>query len=336
MSYHENDLEVIVFGADAVGKTSLLSSMFMQMESQGVTSSNIMAFTPVDHKEFLILIDKWSSLHKKIQNDEFTSGSVIPYDGTTSFIEHNFEFTTTGYRKVIKFIDAKSRIAENLNSNLISRIKNSFALLCVVDAAILMECDDIVNEQWNCPMTIKRILMKILDDGDKKQPISCMFILTKCEKYMRTPEDRDRLSERFEQVFGSVLNYAADKRFPLFYIPVQTMGCVEFSRIDPITKQMVFKTVNRELQPVDVIFPMIYALSAFMQILIAINNKFLILSPPPTFDYYYRIREALKIFDLYYNSLHDKVGSPTDFRGNRFGTSPSIKPMDFWRDFPGN
>lgn len=321
----ENELDIIVFGNQAVGKTSLLSSMYMQMEAQGVTSCNGMTFAPIDSDLFNTLRNKWIELRKKIRENEFTSTLVVPYQGTATFDEHKFAFTTRGKCQIVNFVDTKGANTGESDPTLIKRINESFFTICVVDAAVLMECDDIDNEELNSPMAIKRILMEVLDDGDHRQPISCFFTLTKCEKYMQTEAERNRMAKRFEEIFRSVLDYAAEKRFPLFYLPVQTMGCVEFSRIDPITREMRFKTVNKEFQPVDVIFPLAHLLKVFLYILHRRqqNRSWY----EALMDWWYDLQED---YNLYYNSMISKVGDPIDFRGNNYGHANNLEPMDFW------
>lgn len=327
MSDNVNALEVIVFGNSAVGKTSLLSSMYMQMEAQGVSSCNGMTFTPVDDEEFKILKNKWVSLRESIRSSEFTSPPPRPYQGTTQDVEHDFVFQTRHNALPVRFVDTKGGATGNLDSKLIARINNSFLTICVVDAAILMECDDTTNDTLNCPHEIKRILQRILEDNDETAPISCMFVLTKCEKYMRTQEERKRMVARFEKIFSSALMYAADQRFPLFYLPVQTMGCVEFSMIDPITKELKFKTVNQNFQPKDVIFPLAHLLKVFLSYLNYRQENMSWLEWITS--WFYNVQED---YNLYYNTLIERVNRPIDFRGNLYGTSQHMEPMDFWND----
>lgn len=328
MSSKTNTFEVIVFGNRAVGKTSLLSSMYMQMEAQGVTDCNGMKFSTLENGEFNILRDKWTELQNAITENEFTSSLVIPYNGTIAlFTEHPFEFKTEKYQQIIKFIDTRGDATGQTDANLINRINESLLMLCVVDASILMELNEAKNEELNCPVTIKKILSDVLGDGDDKQPVSCMFILTKCEKYMHTLEERNRMAARFEKIFSPVFIYAAEKHFPLYYLPVQTMGCVEFSRIDPITEEMKFKTVNKAFKPVDVIFPLAYLLKT---LLIHLNKR---QEEAPWWwkvMYYWLFNMKEKNFSAYYENLRKKLGNPIDFRGNRQGTSQHLDTMDFW------
>lgn len=347
--------EVIVFGNRAVGKTSLLASMYMQMEDLGIASLDKTTFSPLDNEEFMILENKWNSLRETLRDNEFISAPVTPYEGTQTFVEHDFVFRTLEEQFFVRFVDTKGADTGELNSELISRINNSFMTLCVVDAAILMERDDIDNDKLNCPKRIKRILENVLGDGDNKQPRSCMFVLTKCEKYIRTPEDRERLVKRFEHVYAPVLKYAADKRYPLFYLPVQTMGCVEFSRIDPLTKEMKFKTVNKDFKPVDVIFPLAYLLKIFLEFLNILQQLQQQLRQQQIREQ--QIREQQKKtwlgwfkslftkeekieevevlqenFNHYYDTLKKMVKDPVDFRGNHNGTSERMESMNFWND----
>ena len=332
MSSNNKTLEIIVLGNRAVGKTSLLSSMYMQMEALGVTDCNGMKFSPVNDEEYKILENKWISLRQSIKDNEFTSAPVMPYEGTTEDVEHDFVLSTRNSKHTIRFVDTRGGDTESMSPDLISRIKNSHLMLCVVDASILMQCDQNDNDKLNCPTKIKQILSNVLDDNDSKKPFSCMFILTKCEKYMFTPEDRNRMAARFEKIFSPVLLYAAQKPFKLFYLPVQTMGCVEFSRIDPVTKEMKFKTINKEFQPVDVVFPLAYVLRICLEKFYNSHQNMTWLG-----KFWQKIsllRKGLpkEDFQIYYEALQSKVGKPVDFRSNLSGSIPRLESINFWTD----
>ena len=330
--FNNKPLEVIVFGNSAVGKTSLLSSMYMDMEAKGVDRCRDLKFTTLDTDSFIQLRDKWVELRKNISDNVFTSSLVIPYDGTVEdTVKWPFAFETAKSKQQINFVDTKGSLTKDLSQTLRDRINNALLLFCVVDASILMERNDVDNEDLNCPITIKKILKDVLEDGDNKQPQSCVFILTKCEKYMHTRNGIERLAARFEKIYAPVLQYAAEQKFPLYYLPVQTMGCVEFSRIIPGSnpKKMQFKAISDKFQPVDVIFPLAFLLK---ELLIRLDMAQKSSWPIPG------LRELLvwllgmrEDYQEYFKDLKDKLGQPMDFRGNRNGSSQHLDSIkDFW------
>ncbi len=315
MSWFNKPLEVIVFGNIAVGKTSMLSSMYMEMEAQNVTSCNGMTFSATSD-EFNVLRKKWLELRERITQGAFALPLDMDYQPTISkFNEHSFEFKTRGKNQRVNFVDTRGGLTDSSDSELIKRVNESFLTICVVDASILMGCNDLENEKQNSPLAIKKILWQILNDNDHKQPQSCLFVLTKCEKWMRTKEERDRMAKTFEKIFQPVLDFAVEKRFPLFYLPVQTIGCVEFSRIDPVTKEMKFKAIGGTFQPVDVIFPLAFLLKVLLQ-----NRTW--------FEWILDL--WFKDYEAYYQGLKEKVGVPIDFRGNKNGSGSTLESMDFW------
>ena len=330
------DAEVIVIGNRAVGKTSLLASMYMYMEKNGLASIEGMTFKAEDDFEYKKLVEKWNELKTHIQENQFSSTLEIPYDGTVAlFTPHWFEFRRTNKMKKISsqkisFTDTKGGATNTLDQKLISRVNKSFVVFCVVDAAVLMECDDNENDTRNCPLEIKRILQRVLEDGDNIQPQACLFILTKCEKYMNTDNDRNELAERFNKIFKPVLAYAETMNYPLYYLPVQTMGCVEFSHIDPIKEEMIFNVLplsKKPFAPKDVVFPLVFLMLCLLHVMEKKQERRGLIT---------RILGWLlgweEDFTSYYNELRQKLGNPTDFRSNLKGTANSMRLCNFWKN----
>jgi len=323
--------EIIVIGNRAVGKTSLLSAMYMYMEQEGLASIGDMTFTAEDDSEYKVLVEKWNEMRRHIKTTQFTSTLNIPYSGTVAtFNEHRFAFKTKKNSQTISFVDTKGGATSSLDANLIKRVNESFMTICVVDAAVLMECDEVENDERNCPKEIKRILQNVIEDGDNLQPKCCLFILTKCEKYMGDDRNRHVLANRFNKVFKTVLGYAKEKSFPLYYLPVQTMGCVEFSHINPINEEMIFRVLPLEKHPFapkDVVFPLVFIMLWLLYTMEEGQKKWNILWKGMAWLFGWK-----EDFTAYNNQLRHRIGVPTDFRSNMEGAYDHMRECKFWKD----
>ena len=70
------------------------------------------------------------------------------------------------------------------------------------------------------------------------------LVIVKCEKYIKNHQSEE-LKDKFIKCCRMLLD---SPHLTSYYIPIQTLGCVEFSRIDEDTngeKHMIFKVTNK-------------------------------------------------------------------------------------------
>ena len=175
--------------------------------------------------------------------------------------EHPFEFSVSQKKKFgIAFVDTKGGLTAELNQELQDRVAKAFGVICAIDASILMRCDDCVNEEWNCPKVIAKFFMNVFAGEKKAIPEFVLFVLTKCETYMRKKDDRENLLSKFREKNDDVVSILKRTKEPVktYLLAVQTMGCVSVSRIDRETKLPVFRVEpNNGLEPVDCAYPLV-------------------------------------------------------------------------------
>ena len=145
---------------------------------------------------------------------------------------------------------------------LLERIGRCGVVFNVVDAVALMEADAALSDRLNAHTRVAGVLEEALKPGEKRLIV---FVLVKCESYLKTEKKRQELIERFEDRHRAVLN-AIERmnrggcRVAGVAIPVNTLGCVEFHEIDG-DGNFAFVRTHREFAPRDVDQPLRFALA---------------------------------------------------------------------------
>ena len=300
-------LKIVMLGSRGVGKTSTLSAMWHELANASVNDDEV-SFTPKDDT-LKTLDDKWTNVLSALaDNRPFISIDVatVGPDGTAGFINHEFTFKAgKGNKCDITFIDSAGGFTEDLNPDLVKEVNEALGIFFVVDAAKLMECDAAINHKANNPMILRQIITKVTEDDDKHQPSFVMFVLTKCETYMGSLADQKKLFEKFSEHFGGVISYIKLKGMKVYYLPIQTMGCVVFRRMTR-DGSLEFKKCGSEIKPVDALYP----LKLVFEHLIAEMAK-------KQSRWYKKILQWLGLQDdvkKYYKNLERIAPKPLDFR----------------------
>ena len=150
-----------------------------------------------------------------------------------------------------------------LDETLIARVNDAFGVFCVVDASVLMECPASVNDRFNCPKSVKKILKEVYSDGDDKQPRFVAFVLTKCEKYMATKKGQKELSAAFHKSYDNIVNMLNTVEVPpnVYALAIQTMTCVSFFKLNDLTGFPEFRVLpKKEFKTKDCAYPLVILL----------------------------------------------------------------------------
>lgn len=225
----------VFIGNTGVGKTSILSAMYMALDEANLPCG--LSLLPQTEDEFQLLKGKWQEMKRHIRKQSFGATIQKPlYQGSQGFTNHDFKLTGQPSDSQDSFLlpfriwDTKGGDTAGTNPDLIEKVVQSFSVMCAVDSTFLMECDSDVNEEMNELRSIKHILESSLAKPNNIQAV--FFLLTKCEKYMKTEDGRKRMADKFNEKFHSVLELLHQKGIMVHYLPVQTMGCVELARIE--------------------------------------------------------------------------------------------------------
>ena len=135
-------------------------------------------------------------------------------------------------------------------------------IINVIDGAVLMEGSDIFCDKVNKPSRIRDLLRPALLD---KQSHLILFVITKCEAWLNNSEGRAKLLRKFDERFREVIHLIEDQSNAVgVVIPVKTLGCVEFSRMekdDGEEKAVFVRRANKKFEPELTEQPLRYALS---------------------------------------------------------------------------
>src|SRR5262245_29832372 len=187
--------------------------------------------------------------------------------GTQEFIEHRFEVKFKRAKDFdIVFHDIRGGAMMNNEGAdrdaLREKVARSHVIFNVLDAVSLMEVDAILGDQRNGHDRVRQLLDKALQPDEKYLII---FVLVKCETYIKTANSRERLVSRFEERHATVLRLIeklnhTHKNVVGLLIPAITLGCVEFKEIDS-SGNYVFEKNQKDFEPREVDQPLRYALS---------------------------------------------------------------------------
>ena len=222
----EGRIEIFFVGNRGVGKTTMLSVMSHYLE-QNAEKFSPLYLEPGDEK-FTELNKRWSELLQKIKSGTLPAGGP----GTPGIIEHGFHFSNGSESVACAFVDTSGGQTYNADSSLRERVREALAVICVVDAVDLMEFPEDEARDKCAVAGIQRLLRAAAElrrQDSMAMPLKCLFILTKCEKYMHAqtaPKNAQALAEKFTACFRQVLNLS---NLTSLYLPVETLGCFEFS-----------------------------------------------------------------------------------------------------------
>lgn len=329
----ENPFFTTVFiGNRGAGKTSVLSAMYMALDEANLPCGlSLVTKTP---DEFNRLKNKWREMNRFIRKQTFDVCIQKPlYQGSLGFEYH--DFLLTGDRSdendglPIRIWDTSGGDTASVNQHLIDTVAQSFSVMCAIDATFLMECDSVVNEEMNEVSSIKQILERALSNQESLV-MAVFFLITKCEKYMQDDAKRQKLADKFNKEFHSVLEFLQQRRIAVHYMPVQTMGCVELARIeeeDDGTWNQYFQVImGKEFDARDAVHPLSVLLQLCIQILdYAIQTVWDNRTPWEKLKDWLRGRKR-PVLDPFVRAIADHFGAPKDWRTNRNGELAVVEP----------
>lgn len=275
------ELQITMLGPTGVGKTTLLTAMYEQFESN-IGQTNLQ-LTPDDESSAILqdrlvelksLLDVFEARGRMgIQGTEALAGPEslrsfafgLGKKGEKPSLELCFRDYPGGYHEAKASPDEKKFIKELLSE--------CAAVLIAIDAPALMEQNGKYHEKINRPQQMKDLFNSAYQDLDS--PRLVIFAPTKCEKYLRNEASAKELTERVRQGYDNLLNhFNSEKLNPWItsvITPVQTVGSVVFSRMevdDWNNPHFYFRKVRHDAQysPQDSEQPLRYLLRFLLKI----------------------------------------------------------------------
>jgi hypothetical protein len=233
-----HELKITMLGPSGVGKTTLLTAMYEQFESNiGKTNLQI---TP-DEESSAILQEKLIEL-KTLMDYFEVKGGIQGTEGepdslrTLSFglgkkgskpsLNLNFQDYPGGYHAAKASPEKRDFIKKLL--------QDCVAVLIAVDAPALMEQQGKWHEMINRPSQMRDLFKNAYQEIDSPKLI--IFAPVKCEKYLQNEASAKELLLRIQDGYANLIDLLNSEnlrtKIATVVTPVQTVGSVVFSRIE--------------------------------------------------------------------------------------------------------
>lgn len=258
-------LEIVMLGNTSVGKTSMLAALSKNIKQ--INNVCGVSFSPYGDS-IVALDDAWTDMTAEIISGGVYQPVVAKLSPSEDFFTYHFNLCFKGEPKAkIDFVDTKGAFIRNVDgSGLLERTAAAFGAFCVVDASVLMECDAATNLRFNRPGLVSDLLDKVF--ALEQHPKFVAFVLTKCETYMRSDADVERMKTKFHEVYCDSIALLQQKRVNSYAMSIQTLGCVRFQElvdvVDDSGKHLklpqFIRSGGQSIRPQDCELPLIVAM----------------------------------------------------------------------------
>jgi hypothetical protein len=275
------ELQITMLGPSGVGKTTLLTAIYEQFESNiGLTNLQL---TP-DDESAAILQDRLVELKSLL--DVFEARGRIGVQGTEaiagpeSLRSFLFDLGKKGERPSLqlRFYDypggyLETKAAKEEKEFVRKLLLESAAVLIAIDAPALMEKNGKFHDKINRPQQIKALFNAAYQDLES--PRLVIFAPVKCEKYLKNEKTARELLERVRQGYNTLFAHFDSEKLSPWIVsvitPVQTVGSVVFSRLEVDTNNnphFYFRKIRHDAQysPRDSEQPLRYLLRFLLKV----------------------------------------------------------------------
>jgi GTPase SAR1 family protein len=260
---------MMMVGPDGVGKTTLLATMYHELsnleddDNDDQSGFELVASQDTHHD----LQEAYQKLTTIVTQPTFTpTGPLLK--GTAGLIERQFEMVFKGKKELdLVFCDIAGGIIQANEGNrdfdeFKTRLEQAVVIINVIDGSALVEGNDSLSAKKNNPRQIEKLLQPILTNP---QNHLLLFVITKCEAWLKNEKTQTLLERAFEKQYEMMLKWLKHvENVVAVLIPVKTLGCVEFTRIDSHgdEQEMVFiRKPNLRFCPENTDQPLRYALA---------------------------------------------------------------------------
>ncbi len=259
-----DELTVMMLGSMGVGKTSTLATIYQEIVSlHDETGFDIQA-SDDDTLEYLQdAITQMKSVDRQPNFKEI----VKVLAGNAAIFKNNFtiKLHKKPYLK-LSFFDIpggfmKIKRDHPEYSSFIQIRDNADIFLNVIDGAALVAGSDSYFQEKATPLLIQNI---IKETKSRSKKALFLFVITKCERWLKIEKDRKLLQERFLERYAPVLDTLKNAtNIAAVMIPVKTMGCVEYNTWDREENKPLFMKmdVNAKFKPEDTDQPLRYIIT---------------------------------------------------------------------------
>lgn len=259
-----NETIVMMVGPDGVGKTTLLATMYHQLSCIDNQTDFQLVASEDTHQD---LIEAYEKLGTIITQPTFTpTGSLLK--GTAGLFERHFAIQFKGKKELdLVFCDIAGGVIRAHEEDkdfeeFQTKLAQATIIINVIDGSALIEGDESLSITKNEPQRIYQLLQPTLQN---KPNHLVLFVITKCEAWLKNAKSQQKLENAFETQYDKVINSfeTLDNNVGVL-IPVKTLGCVEFTRIDcqGAEQEIIFvRKPNLSFNPENTDQPLRYALA---------------------------------------------------------------------------
>lgn len=229
-------MKITMLGARGVGKTSVLTSMYNNMNTAvNDTRLHIVA----DHGTNEILSKKTADLKGMFFGNSSISDTVhsgIAGDSIVSVFSFDFGLNTENINMGLEIRDFPGEFVKDQPDTVKQYIEESNAVIVAIDTPHMMECDGRYNEGKNYTALITSLFQSTLNAESGEKLI--MLVPLKCEKYYH--EGRiEQVTEKVKSTYQELIKFLkAQKdengkaRYACVITPIQTVGQIVFDCFD--------------------------------------------------------------------------------------------------------
>ena len=255
-----HELSFAMLGSTGAGKTTLLACMNKELERL-----NPGTFFPKDPQSFSTLNKAYNAL-----KDEATDRTHYEFGvgvaGTEALSEYVFTIRGSTGSTEAKFYDFPGGWMAPDNTENFEKVREiiskSMVIIAAVNTPYLMESNGKYRDRAKITEMIHLLKMSLEDTSQDK-----LFLIVpiKCEKYTRTPRDKEKLqkvlADEFAEVFRLKDNPSYQGRLAIVMLPVHTAGNVYFSRFETDGHEVYTKNREKGFSPQYVDQPLRIAMS---------------------------------------------------------------------------
>jgi len=241
-----DELTVMMLGSMGVGKTSCLATMYQEITALPDGSSAFDLLVDDDETKHY-LQDALTDMRKVNDQHNFTE-IVKVLQGTPDIFQNNFTLNLEDkpYLK-LRFYDIPGgfmRITpkDSDYSRYIQIRDTADVFFNVVDGASLVAGSDAYFEEKSTPLLIQEVVNQVIR---RRKKALFLFVVTKCERWLRSSIDIKLMNEKFNERYARVLAlFKNSNNIAAVMIPVKTMGCVEYNTWDKKQNKPIFMKMN--------------------------------------------------------------------------------------------
>lgn len=263
---YPHNIDICFIGPRNVGKTTLLATMHHELSRHLPSGYRL---EPVERDMFLMLDKKWSHLNKLSDAAPLVTLRVVD-EGSKDIYRYVFGLSKVDAKNretkvaTLTFIDTPGGLTSECSGQLGQHIRESRIVICTVDAGVLMEAQEQLGNEYNGYGVVHHLLKEhAFGESASGERRAVVFALIKAETWIDEPA-ASRMRERFQRHYAKSLSFfqASGGDRVAVYLPVQTLGCVRFSKVldhDDGSQSLQYKRLPGErLAPRGVEQPLLY------------------------------------------------------------------------------